>query len=33
MRRMNFWIAKRNKTKKHVKLKNSYAQEVENVKI
>jgi hypothetical protein len=33
MRRMNFWIAKRNsllkKTKKHVKLKNVYAQEVE----
>jgi hypothetical protein len=33
MRRMNFWIAKRNsllrKTKKHVKLKNAYAQEVE----
>src|SRR5690348_700987 len=33
MRRMNFWIAKRNsllkKNKKHVKVKNAYAQEVE----
>jgi hypothetical protein len=33
MRRKNFWIAKRNsllkKTKKHVKVKNAYAQEVE----
>jgi hypothetical protein len=33
MRRMNFWIAKRNsllkKTKKHVKLKNAFVQEVE----
>jgi hypothetical protein len=29
MRRMNFWIAKRNSLlKKHVKVKNAYAQEV-----